>query len=100
MTEATVFDSLSALRDNALEIKEMVAYKKWKAIMDGQIEGRAKEALNPMKNQEEVLERNYKNGEAAGIMLTFQMLDQLVSDLSDEIKRRQEESQDDQNPVV
>lgn len=91
MSQETDFDNLRDLRDNALAIGEMPAFKRWKSVMHGQIEGRQREAVVPMKSLEDAMDRNYQNGEAAGMMAAVQMWTQLVEDLTDEIRRRQEE---------
>lgn len=95
--EATDFDSLRDLRDNALAIQEMPAFKYWKGIVEEQIQGRAKMALNKIGNLDEAIERNYQNGEGAGLMLAVMQWNLMVEGLTQEIKRKQEEMSDVEN---
>lgn len=78
MSDATEIASPGELRDNARAITEMVAFREWKAAMEGQIEGRRAAALEPIKSMEAALERNYQNGEVAGMMTALVMWAALI----------------------
>lgn len=95
MTEATEFDSIRDLRDNARSILAMPAYKRWKEIIDEQINTRQRLAIAKMATPEEAMERNYQNGEAAGMMAAVDMWRLLEQMLSDEITKLQEEHKND-----
>jgi hypothetical protein len=95
MTDETTVASFSDIRDNARAITQMIAFKVWKANVEGQIEARKAAAVNPMKSQEEVLERNYQNGETAGMMNAVMHWDLLIEQMEQEIQRAIKEQGED-----
>lgn len=95
MTDATPIASASEIRDNARGIMQMCAFAAWKARIDGQIEGRKLEALNPIKGELAKDERNYQNGETAGLMAAVKMWELLIEEMDTEINRITQQGEPD-----
>jgi 16S rRNA A1518/A1519 N6-dimethyltransferase RsmA/KsgA/DIM1 with predicted DNA glycosylase/AP lyase activity len=96
---ATTFESFHELIDNAHGVLKNPAFQEWRRVMEEQMDERRKTSSNCMKNLEEALERNYMNGEAAGIQMALQMWQFLIEGWETE-KRRilDEKDADKQSP--
>lgn len=84
-TPATDLDSLRELLDNFRHIQRSPAFARWKEAVEGQMNGRRAEASAPMKTIEAAMERNFMNGEGAGIQLAIQMWNLLSESLEEDI---------------
>lgn len=94
---ANEFDSLRQLLENARGVIQMPAFAKWKESLEGQIQGRTGQILNPVKSQDHLLEQEYQKGEIAGMMFAVQFWDLLVESMTDELKRIQTTLDEEQN---
>jgi hypothetical protein len=91
MDKAIEFDSLRQLLENARAIKQMPAFQRWEQVVKAQIDGRARMALNPIKSVDEAMERNYMNGEGAGLMNAVGHWDLMIETLETEVQRMLED---------
>lgn len=79
MTDATKVVSPSELKENARNVMASPSFETWRGTLQAQLEGRKNEAaVVPLRSMEDALERNFKAGEIAGMLLAIRMWDLLV----------------------
>jgi hypothetical protein len=85
---ATTVDSLHELLEYSKALRMNPAFQHLQGVMRQQMDGRRRESSLAMKNMEEALERNFMNGEAAGLDMALRLPELLEEGWRDEMNRR------------